>query len=209
MNWSNITLEQYQEVVSIAETDYNKDDMFTYKDEITPSSEFRKEIELVCYLYNLPKDEVLNMPIEKFKEYSKKLDFLQTAYEGNMSKEFELNGVTYVVGYEVQKRTAGQFIDLSELTKEPDMVNDNLHKILAVICIPKGSKYDGNINERAEVFKQLPMTIVFPISSFFLQVLKNSFPIIQDYLMEDIQKKKKELLEMIKDSPSIGGGIAL
>ena len=193
MNWSNITLEQYQEIVAILGTDL---------------PEFNKELELVCYLFNLPKDEVLNMSIDTFKDYSAKLEFLKTPHEGNMLKEFNINDITFQVGWELQKRTAGQFIDLSELTKEQDMINDNLHKILAVICIPKGSKYDGDITDRAELFKKhLTMDKVFPISGFFLAVLKSSLPVIQDYLMRDVEKKKKELLEMIKASMSIGDGM--
>lgn len=193
MNWSNITLEQYQEVIAISGTDL---------------PEFNKELELVCYLFNLPKDEVLNMSIDTFKDYSKKIGFLTTPHEGDMIKEFEINGVTYQVGWELQKKTAGQFIDLSELTKVPDTINDNLHKILAVICIPKGSKYNGDITDRAELFKKhLTMDKVFPISGFFLTVLKNSLPVIQDYLTKDVEKKKKELLQMIKDSMNIGDGM--
>ena len=193
MNWKNITLEQYQNVITILNTDI---------------AAFNKEVELVQYLFNYTKDEVLSMPLEKFKVHTKQLDFLTKAYEGNMTETFTLNEVEYIVCWEVQKRTAGQFIDLSELTKEQELINDNLHKILAVICIPKGSKYNGDILERAEVFKSLTMDIVFPISSFFFQVLKSSLPVIQDYLMKDIQKKKNELMEMIKDTSSIGVGTA-
>lgn len=194
MNWSDIKLSQYQKIVEIANTDLPN---------------FNKEMELVGYLFGIPYDELLNMPLEKFKHYSKKLDFLQDVYEGDMHKEFTINGVEYVVGWELQKKTAGQFIDLSELTKEPDLINDNLHKILAVICLPKGSKYDGNITERANIFREyLTMDIVYPISGFFLTILKSSLPIIQDYLSQEIQKQQKDLMEMIKASMSIGDGTA-
>lgn len=194
MNWSNITLEQYQEIVSITETDF---------------ADFNKEIELVCYLKNYAKADVLNMALDVFKEYSKEFDFLKVPHEGYMKKEFTINGIEYVVNWEMQKRTAAQFIDLSELTKKQDDINYNLHKILAVICVPKGSKYDGNITERSEVFKKhLTMDIVFPISGFFLTVLERSLPIIQDSLMSKVEKEKKELMKMIKDSLSIGGGTA-
>ena len=166
-------------------------------------------MELICYLKKISKTDILGLEIEDFKKHSKDLDFLKVPYEGDMKKEFTINGVEYVVNWEMQKRTAGQFIDLSELTKKQDDINYNLHKILAVICIPKGSKYDGNITERAEIFrKHLTMDIVFPISGFFLAVLKNSLPVIQDYLKQDIQKKRRELIQMIRDSQSIGDGTA-
>mgnify|MGYP003343157671 CR=1 FL=1 len=132
MNWSNITLEQYQEIIAISETDF---------------PDFNKEMELICYLKKISKTDILGLDIEDFKKHSKDLDFLKVPYEGNMKTSFTINGVEYVVNWEMQKRTAGQFIDLSELTKKQDDINYNLHKILAVICIPKGSKYDGNITE--------------------------------------------------------------
>ena len=192
MKWSDITIDKWQHILAISKTEL---------------PDFSKEIELVCYLYNLDGAEVLNYPLEKFKALSSQLDFLQDVYEGDMKTSFIINDVKYVVNWEMQKRTAGQFIDLSELTKDQDLINDNLHKILAVICIEEGSKYDGNINERAEVFKNhLTMDIVYPIAGFFLTVLKASLPTIQDYLEKDITKQKKELLQMIKDSMSIGDG---
>ena len=193
MEWKDITIEQYQEVVSIAGTDL---------------PEFNKEMEVVRYLFNIDKDELLNMPIERFKHYSKQIEFLGDVYEGEMQTEFELNGKTYSVHWEMQKRSAGQFIDLTELTKDKDMIVDNMHKLMAVICVPKGEKYDGNIKERSEEFrKHLTMDVTFPISGFFLTVLKASLPVIQDYLTRNIEAKKKELLQMIKDSMSIGDGI--
>jgi len=194
MNWSDIKLSQYQKIVEIANTDLPN---------------FNKEMELVGYLFGIADADLLNMPLEKFKHYSKKLDFLQDVYEGDMQKEFTINGVEYVVGWELQKKTAGQFIDLSELTKDPDLINDNLHKILAVICLPKGAKYDGNITERANIFREhLTMDIVYPISGFFLTILKSSLPIIQDYLNKDIDSQRKELLTMVRDFMTIGDGTA-
>jgi len=81
---------------------------------------------------------------------------------------------------------------------------------LAVICLPKGSKYNGNTLERAEVFRsKLTMDVVFPIAGFFLTVLNNSLPDIQDYLSKKIQSQQRELLTMIRDSMTIGDGTVL
>lgn len=195
MTWKETTIEQYQQILAIAKTDL---------------PDFNKEIELVSYLFNISKDEIMNYPIEKFKYLSKKIDYLEDVYQGDMQTVFTLDGVEYEVQWQMEKKTAAQFIDLSELTKDSDLINDNLHKILAVICLPKGSKYDGNILERAELFRtKLTMDVVFPIAGFFLTVLENSLPDIQDYLSRKIQSQQKELLTMIRDSMTIGDGTAL
>ncbi len=194
MNWSNITIEQYQQILAIANTDL---------------PDFNKSVELVKYIFNIDNETVLNMPIEKFKSYTSKLDFIEEPYEGEMITTFAIDGYDYEVVWQMQKRTAGQFIDLSELTKDSELINDNLHKILAVICLPKGAKYDGDIANRAEVFKKaLTMDLVFPLAGFFLTILNASLPTIQDYLSQDITAKKKELMEMIKESMNIGDGTA-
>lgn len=195
MTWKNITIEQYQQIVAIAKTDL---------------PEFNKEIELVSYLFNVSKDEIMYYPIEKFKYLAKQIDFLEDVYEGEMQTKFTIDGVEYQVHWEMEKKTAGQFIDLSEMTKDSELINDRLHQILAVICVPKGEKYDTNIMQRAEIFKKhLTMDVVFPISGFFLTVLKASLPDIQDYLTKQIKIQQKELLQMIKDSMSIGDGTVL
>lgn len=195
MTWKETTIEQYQQILAIAKTDL---------------PDFNKEIELVSYLFNISKNEIMNYPLEKFKYLAKKIDFLENVYEGEMQTVFSLDGVEYQVHWQMETKTAGQFIDLSELTKDSELINDNLHKILAVICLPKGSKYDGNILERAEVFrKKLTMDVVFPIAGFFLTVLNNSLPDIQDYLSKKIQSQQRELLTMIRDSMTIGAGTAL
>ena len=194
MKWSDITIEKYQRILAVTNTELPN---------------FNKEMELVGYLFGIPNNELLNMPIEKFKHYTKQLEFLNNFYEGEMQKEFTINGIKYCVHWEMQKRTAGQFVDLSELTKDADLINDNLHLILAVICLPENEPYNSEkILQRAQVFKQhLTMDIVYPIAGFFLTVLQSSLPVIQDYLNKDIQKNQRELLEMIKDSMSIGDGM--
>jgi hypothetical protein len=53
------------------------------------------------------------------------------------------------------------------------------------------------------------MDVVFPIAGFFLTVLNNSLPDIQDYLSKKIQSQQRELLTMIRDSMTIGDGTAL
>ena len=195
MTWKDITIEQYQHILAIAKTDLPN---------------FNKEVELVSYLFNISKDDIMYYPIEKFKYLAKQIEFLEDMFEGDMQTLFTIDGIEYKVHWEMEKKTAGQFIDLSEMTKDPELINDKLHQILAVICIPKGEKYDVNFMERSEIFrKKLTMDVVFPISGFFLTVLKSSLPDIQDYLNKQIKTQQRELLTMIRDSMSIGDGTAL
>jgi hypothetical protein len=192
MNWSDITLGQYQHSLMILGTDF---------------PDFNKEVELVCYLLNLPKEEVVKMPIPKYKEYAAKLDFMTKKHNEKMRTEFEVEGQKFDVIWQMQKRTAGQMIDLTMLTKEPELIYDRLHELMAVVCIPKGKDYDGDIAERAQLFKDnLTMDIVFPIADFFLKTLKSSLEAIRDYLTTNAQRGNAELRQMIKDSMNIGDG---
>jgi hypothetical protein len=194
MTWKDITIEQYQHILAIAKTDLPN---------------FNKEVELVSYLFNISKDDIMYYPIEKFKYLAKQIEFLEDMFEGDMQTLFTIDGIEYKVHWEMEKKTAGQFIDLSEMTKDPELINDKLHQILAIICIPKGEKYDVNFNERSEIFrKKLTMDVVFPISGFF-DCFKSSLPDIQDYLNKQIKTQQRELLTMIRDSMSIGDGTAL
>jgi hypothetical protein len=110
--------------------------------------------------------------------------------------------VKYVTTWRLQDITAAQFIDLSTFTKDKNLLNENLHNIMAVLCREEGTKYIGDTHkQRAEVFRQnMTMDVVFPLSAFFLKLLADSLRLIQSSLDQEIKKGMKELEDMVRQA---------
>lgn len=99
--------------------------------------------------------------------------------------------------------TGGQYIDLTTYSKVN--IYENLHILSAIVCdectwYGERKKYDGvNMLKRAELFKELPITTIYPITLFFCQNLENLMAAIPTYLEAQIQKQLKEVSQMFGD----------
>lgn len=82
-------------------------------------------------------------------------------------KSFKHEGVTYKVNQTPETWNVGQYVSMSELTKDSDKIIDSLHVILAVMC----EKDDEKVFETSTKFLQLPITIAYPIALFFCAVM--------------------------------------
>ena len=172
--WEKLTLGKWQEIHAITNTDADNLD---------------KTLEILKVLTSYDEATLLQLDLKVFNNLVKQMEFLQTPYVGKMKEVFTINGVEYKVNWRAEDKTTGQFIDITRLTEKKELINDNIHNILGVICLPEGQEYQGDYGSRAEFFqKNLTMDYVFPISNFFLKVWENSMPLIEDYLSQKLLK---------------------
>ena len=164
--------------------------------------QFDTNIELIKLMSGKTNDEVMAMPIPDYKKEVSSMDWIATRPEGKVIEHFTINGVKYVTTWRLQDITAAQFIDLSTFTKDKNLLNENLHNIMAVLCREEGTKYIGDTHkQRAEVFRQnMTMDVVFPLSAFFLKLLADSLRLIQSSLDQEIKKGMKELEDMVRQA---------
>lgn len=183
-DWSEITIKDFVFINSII-----KDQTYVA---------FDKEIDLLCYFSKLTIEEVESLPIERFKEYVKKIQFLFTFPSEKIQDSFIVNGKIYRYDLKKPIQTAGQYIDLMSFTKKPDEIVDNIHNILAVLCIEEGENYHGEKHkEVAESFyNHLTMDVVYPLCLFFCNVWKNLIPVIGDYLERETKMMNKMMGEI-------------
>lgn len=192
-SYDNLTIGKWQQIVALNTTDLDHLD---------------KGLELLKILTSHDEATLLQMEISIFKKLLSDTAFLNESYKGKAVDSFTIDGVKYNINWRVNEKTAGQFIDISKLTESKDLINSNLHRLMAIICIPEGEKYDGNIEERAQLFSEkLTMDIVFPITAFFLKVWEKSEPLILDYFSKKMTKWK-EIASKKLASSSIGHGSA-
>lgn len=103
--------------------------------------------------------------------------------------------------------TTEQFVNMSTLTKDTDGITNNLHLILATLCVKKlGEDVDKTeFNRRAKLFQEnLPCTIGFSVGFFFAELLSRlsattefSSLLKTDQNLSKNQTKLKKLMKMI------------
>ena len=123
----------------------------------------------------------------------------------NVSKDviftFDYEGVTYGFENDWKKLAWGAWQDLEFLSSEN--VTDNIHKILAVLYRPvtksngtkyKTEAYDANtIDDRAELFKKVPIKIWFGAAQLFFFISKTYIDNIKNTM--ESQMKMYRLME--------------
>lgn len=122
--WSDISLGKFSEIESIVKSDMSEIDKHTYILTILTESNL-KEIE--------------ELPIAEYSRLIREMDFINHIPKVEIRDEYVINGKEYVLCTNIQKLTAAQFIDFQELYKD---LENNKHKILALLLVPKGKKYE-------------------------------------------------------------------
>jgi hypothetical protein len=183
-SWKDITLSDYQKIYpTIISPDYDTD--------------LERFIEIACIL---TETTINTVPIKEVKV----LSFLMSpdAIPTKVPKAFSFKNKLYKTEIDFNKISGGQYIDLTSYTREPDDIIKNMHFLMAIMSSPCNwigikKKYDAEeMIKRAELFKQLPITIVYPLCVFFCQNLANSITSMQTYLVEQSEKLVKDLQRM-------------
>lgn len=176
MNWSNLTIGKYQEIVATQES--GLDDLV-------------KMIEVVRIMEDMTIEQAHDLSLKEVSQLFNSYTFLQELPE-KVSSNFVIDNVRYHVCLDISKINAAQFIDLKEFTKEHQNLNGNLHLVLAVLSLPKGKKYEGsNVIDRANLFRnKLTCEIALPIIVFFWTFFCEYTIAMSDYLEQKKQANK-------------------
>lgn len=152
----------------------------------------------------------LDIPESELKNANKKdIEFVEafvfTKLTDNVTKDmiftFELGGITYGFENDWGKLAWGAWKDLEFLSSQD--ITENIHKILAVLYRPvktiKGTKYSiepydaDTIEERAELFKKVPIKIWFGAAQLFFFIVKTYTDGIKNTL--ELQMRIYRLME--------------
>lgn len=191
MKWENITVRQFQQIHKILlSQEYD--------------SNFDRLIDIAAYLLDKPLNEITTEEI-------KSMGFLLNIelMPNKVSKYFRFKGKTYKPTLEVNRFTAGQYIDFTTYLKDKDKVIDNLHFLAAIICRESTwygaeKKYSAvTMMKRADLFLDLPITVIYPLTLFFSEFLNALTDSIQGYLSNLISQVIKELTGMLTDGDGL------
>jgi hypothetical protein len=144
-------------------------------------------------------EQIQEMDIREINEMARSISFIREPATNKAVNDVIIGKTIYNLQPDVTQMSYGQFKDLSHYTKNKEAINDNLHFIMALFLYEKGTKYDKGFKERAELFrKELTMDVVFPLSAFFFELLKEYVKTTQTYSIQKVQKIVRELKKEIE-----------
>lgn len=202
MEWKDINIKQYQDLCKEVTEDYADD--------------LERSIGILATLtgksISYYTDEI---PLKKLKEKLLSLAFIkEQPKKQKIQSKIRIGKKRYRFSLNMRNISAGQYIDLTELVKDKDKINDNLHTFLAVLCEEitwYGKKKDTIISDRAKYIQEnMTMPIVFSMTGFFLLNYQRLIKGTNDYLelqMNKMTKKAQEATDLAL--LSIGDGIIL
>lgn len=175
-NYRNLPIGKYLEILSLSQ------------DESVDALE--QQVKTISILTGLTDDDVLALPITKYKELAGKTKFLENGYDGKLqvAKSYGLGGMELIPVKDFAKITTAQYVDFQNLSKEGDQY---LVETLSTLLIPKGKKYmDGYEIEdvRQAIRENLSVADVLSLSAFFLTKFVKSIKDFQTYSIKEIQK---------------------
>lgn len=202
MEWKDINIKQYQDLCKEVTEDYADD--------------LERSIGILATLtgksISYYTDEI---PLKKLKEKLLSLTFIkEQPKKQKIQSKIRIGKKRYRFSLNMRNISAGQYIDLTELVKDKEKINDNLHTFLAVLCEEitwYGKKKDTIISDRAKYIQEnMTMPIVFSMTGFFLLNYQRLIKGTSDYLelqMNKMTKKAQEATDLAL--LSIGDGIIL
>ena len=202
MEWKDISIKQYQDLCKEVDEDYADD--------------LERSIGILATLTDKSiayyTDEI---PLNKLKEKLMGLAFIkERPTPQKIHSKIRIGKKRFRFNLNMRTISAGQYIDLTELVKDKEKINDNLHTFLAVLCEEVnwyGKKKDTITSERAKYIQNnMRMPMVFSLSGFFLSNYQRLTKGTNDYLefmMKKMTKKAQEATDLALSS--IGDGIIL
>lgn len=140
---------------------------------------YQDHTELLSLYLDITPSELKGLPFEQIKFVESLLTPHMTEMKTDLILTFQHDGITYGFENDWGNLKWGQWVDM-EVFSQQDKINDNIHILMSLLYRPivmekgktyKLEKYDSDkIMERAEIFKQLPVTYWFGASGFFLSI---------------------------------------
>lgn len=183
-DWSDVTLSTWMRMNEITARE----------------NEIERIVGFVALFNEMTEDEVLALPLDKFKEYMAQMGWMNTPPDIEQPKqEYTINGKTYVLTMNFHKLTTAQYIDFQSYTKSEDY-----SQMLSVFLIPKGKKYaEGyDIYEVQQDLKQMPVQEVLGLMGFFIILYRSWSRALLKYSSRILRKaakreKNPELMETV------------
>jgi len=190
MNWSNVTVFQYQQI----------NELYANSKDLT---DLDISVKVASILTNQTENQIDSLPVKELAPLLESIAFINEEIKPEAVKVLKINGRRYKCVYDVRNIPASRYIESKHFSND---VMGNLHKIMACMVIPqkrgcfgwKDDKYDaGKHSDYAQDMLEAPIVSVLGSVVFFYQVfklwIKNSNGYMVQQMMEQgVEKMKAE-----------------
>jgi len=146
------------------------------EDEKAFKTDATRQLSYISAYAGIPVEILKKSTITEVQKLFKYLEFLQHPLPETPITDFEFQGNKYSLASTLLKQEFQDFVSMETVLADNDGdVYKALPMMLAIMCKREGESLDDyDLAERAEMFKDLPMTIAHPLSVFFWQQEKMS-----------------------------------
>ena len=188
MDWSDITIGQFQELTSI------KNGVYDYAIE--------KEIAVISCITGIGVDELEARPKTTLLDIAKDTEFIKQPIPDRLRGSFNIGMKRFDIQLNSQNISAEQFILLNKYTTDEANTIENMHYIMAVLTNQKrwfkSLPFSEDFEGKAQLFKEkLSIGVAYPAAVFFCKVYKSWLDLIETYLIQKAVTMKKEMEKMI------------
>jgi hypothetical protein len=188
-SWDDVTLRHLIEIENI------RNDKSIDKE---PYADLTRNLLMLSLFTGIPFGFYEEMPLNELKEDIKSIEFLRELPSDKPRKKFKCGGYSWRVNFDINELTANDFVEHYELTKDSTKVISNSNKILALYCHPYkfGFKKKLENKDKAEILKESPITVIYPLVVFFCNLYPTLLEAIKDYLSSADKILMKKLEEI-------------
>jgi hypothetical protein len=165
-----------------------------------------KSIRIFSILSGLSVDEVESMTLDAWVQAQKDIAWVNEFPKATNPKPFRLGGYLWKPRLDIRQITAGEYISVTELTKDYENIVINTPKLIALFVTPyKGwwlfkRKIDLTFDAKVEVLKTASVEKIYPMTLFFCTLLIKLVETIPSFLNSTMNQLKEKLQkEQTKD----------
>lgn len=176
-NYGRLSLGKYREIYDISRDESLED--------------IDKQVKIISVLTDMAEEDILNLPIQQYKELAAKSRFLEVAPRNpsRLAESYRIGGFELIPVMDMRKVTTAQYIDFQ--TFHQAGMDEHFVEILSCLLVPKGKKYNQDydiIKVQDAIRDELNVLEGGSLYAFFLISCRES---IKDMLTYSLQEAKR------------------
>ena len=199
-NYRDLPIRRYLDIVRLCERDMPEVD---------------RKVAILAILSGKSEDEVLNLPLAKFTEWSAKARFIERECPDNLipgvSRNYPIGSFVLLPQTDIRKITAAQYIDFKTYAEDKA---HNIVEMISCFLIPRGMDY-GDGYDVADVHEairtELSVADCLALCAFFFRQwavsirdtltysIRLSRKIKDKETREEVQARTKEAMDLLKN----------
>lgn len=188
--WEDVSLEKFIQLQSL------------YQDENKPTIK-----EIISVLSEIPLDELNQYPALVIEKIADKIDYLKEEITQEVLNYIDIDGERYQINY-MEELKFGEYVDVQTVL---DSDRTNFPAILGILCRKEGEIYNDDfialkLNKRIEMFSKQPITKIYPLIGFFLNLYLLSPNNIQSF-SQKLKDQANHILTATEDLARSGTGL--